>query len=102
MSQGRSSLLSDSGFDAIGKKGAKDGSSGGPSKLDTTGMVKIGVGAVALLAGVFLIMKSLGVFEPNPYGATLPEAEAQRIEEQRAAEQKQFLEMNKNITVGGA
>lgn len=101
MSQGRSSLLSDSGLDAVGTKGGKaaKSTSGG---LDGTALVKLGIGAVALLGGVFLILNSLGVFEPNPYGAAIPEAEAELIEQQRAEEQKQFLELNKNITVGGA
>lgn len=100
MSQGRSSLLADSGYESIGAKGsnAKKSSSG----LDTAGMVKLGVGGVALLAGVFLILRSLGVFEPNPYGAELPPEQAQQIEEERKAEEKKFLELNKNVTIGGA
>lgn len=104
MSQGRSSLLSDSGLEAVGTKGGKGGKAtkGSSGGLDSTAVVKLGIGGVALLAGIFLILRSLGVFEPNPYGAPIPEAEAQRIEAERAEEQKKFLELNKNITIGGA
>ncbi len=100
MSQGRSSLLSDSGIDSIGKsKGSK--ASKGPG-MDTMAMLKLGIGGVALLAGIFLILRSLGMFQPNQYGPELPAAEAQQIEEQREAEKKEFLELNKNVTIGGA
>ncbi len=104
MSQGRSSLISDSGFDSIGSKGGKGGKSGKGSSagMDTAAIVKLGIGGVALLAGIYLILNSLGVFQANPYGAAVPEAEAQQIEQQREAEQKQFLELNKNVTIGGA
>jgi hypothetical protein len=101
MAQGRSSLISDSGFDSIGSKGGKSGKDASVG-MDTAAIVKIGIGGVALLAGVYLILNSLGVFQPNPYGATIPEAEAQQIEQQRVEEQKQFLELNKNVTIGGA
>lgn len=102
MSQGRSSLLSDSGLDSIGKKdtGKRKGGSGG--SMDTLAIAKLAGGGVVLLAGVFLILKSLGVFEPNPYGAEASPAEAKQIIDQREAETKEYLELNKNVTLGGA
>ncbi|MBX3362723.1 MAG: hypothetical protein KF912_09070 [Phycisphaeraceae bacterium] len=102
MSQGRSSLLSGTGLEeSASSKGGKapKGSGGG---LDGAGMVKLAIGGVALVAGVFLILRSLGVFEPNQYGPAIPEAQAQQIEEERKAEEKKFLELNKNVQIGGA
>lgn len=87
-------------MDSIGNpKGAKSSSGSG---MDTMAMLKLGIGGVALLVGVFLILRSLGMFQPNPYGPELPTAEAQQIEEQREAEKKEFLELNKNVEIGGA
>lgn len=97
MSQGRSSLLSEGGFDNIGAKG--DGGKG-KGKMDSITLVKLGGGAVALVVGVFLILRSMGVFGGGPAPKVISEAEAQQIETQRAEERKK-MEIEINGTVAG-
>lgn len=96
MSQGRSSLI-DSGFDAIGTKGSAKAKGG---SLDTMAMVKIGGGAVALILGVFLILRSMGVFSDAP---TIPKMTATQIqqEETKREEERKQLEIETNGTVAG-
>jgi hypothetical protein len=98
MSQGRSSLLSEGGFDNIG---AKDAGSKGKGKMDTVTLAKLCGGAVALVLGVFLILRSMGVFGGGPTPPVIPEAKAQEIEAERAAERKK-IEIETNSTVAGS
>lgn len=98
----RSSLLDDSD---LGKIGAKKTSSGGGAlaRFDTMQLVKIGVGAVALLAGCGLILNSLGVFgDGQPTPPKYEEHEIQALEEQREQKKLEMIEMEKNVTIGSS
>ncbi len=97
MAQGRSSLLSDTDMDSIGSKGSSSKKGG----MDTMTLVKLGGGAVALLVGVFLILRSMGMFGGGPSYPKIAEPEAARIEEAREQERKQ-LEIETNSTVAGS
>ena len=98
MAQGRSSLLSDSDLDSIGSKGSSSKKGGAP---DTMTMVKLGGGGLALLVGVFLILRSMGVFGGGPSYPKVSEPEATRIEQEREAE-RQKIEIETNNTVAGS
>ncbi len=98
MSQGRSSLLSDTGFDAIGAKGSKSKNKQG---LDSMAMLKLGGGAVALLVGVFLILRSLGMFSGAPQHPTMSPTDT-TTEENRRIEERQQLEIETNNPISGA
>jgi hypothetical protein len=101
MSQGRSSLLSGTGMEeSAPSKGGK--APKGSTGLDGAAIAKLAIGGVALLAGVFLILRSLGVFEPSLYGPEVPPPEAIQYEEERKAEEQKYLELNKNVQIGGA